>query len=708
MSDGAVREPSRTGGSLRRFFELAVLCSFAIAQPLLDVTGRSPETFIFYRVDGVEVIVFALLILVVPPVALWLVIAAISLLSRPAGRIGYAVVAGALIGLIAVQVGKRVPDLRGPLLVVLAALLAGAALWLSARFAAARTFVTYLTPAPLIFALIFLLSSPTSALVHGSSAADQEPGTADGHGPSPPIVMLLLDELPLMALLDSHGQVDERVYPNFARLAATSHWFRNATGVGPYTQYAVPAMLAGRYPETKVPPSYLEHPDSLFSMLAPDYRIRAFETITQLCDPAICAGTAAGGGEGGLRGLFGQTWQVAKAIAKPYDGSGPISDQFAEEPVGPVNQSVADTSHPNWKALKANQPRRFQRFLAGLRPPDTSRSDKPTLNFLHLLLPHHPWHYLPSGTTYPDKILGGINRGWDKYRWPLQVNRQAMILQLAYTDRLLGEVIDRMQQRGIWDRSLVVVTADHGERFLPGGSGRHLARRPQSEAQLAWVPMFIKEPGQSTGTVSDANWEHADLLPTIADVLDRPVPFRVEGISQLSETRERTEKYFYNVPGKRITFPEQPAFRIVLNGLTDSFVHASLGVDGLFVMGSHPDWIGKPVSSLTSLGVDVDGPPSPMSAHLADELDFDDVDPSSGLVPSLVRGTVQRSPGRGPVLIAVNGTVAAVSQIYPQDGTPSFAGFANDKLFHPGANDVRLYEIAGGAAAPELLPIKTR
>ena len=42
-----------------------MLCSFAIAQPLLDITGRSPETFVFYRVDGLEVVAFALLVLVV-------------------------------------------------------------------------------------------------------------------------------------------------------------------------------------------------------------------------------------------------------------------------------------------------------------------------------------------------------------------------------------------------------------------------------------------------------------------------------------------------------------------------------------------------------------------------------------------------------------------------------------------------------------------
>ena len=39
--------------------------------------------------------------------------------------------------------------------------------------------------------------------------------------------------------------------------------------------------------------------------------------------------------------------------------------------------------------------------MAGLQP-----SDRPTLHFLHLLLPHAPWRYLPSGTEYNFETFG--------------------------------------------------------------------------------------------------------------------------------------------------------------------------------------------------------------------------------------------------------------------------------------------------------------
>ena len=704
--DAPVEVPSRAS-AWRRLLELFVLCAFAVAQPLLDVTGRSPETFIFYRVDGAEVVAFALILVLVPPLVLWVVVAGLALVSATVGRVAHAVIAGGLIALTVLQATKKVSDLRGPLIVVVAVALAVGAVYLFARSEAARRFVTYLTPAPLLFALLFLIGSPVGDLVRSPDGERTANRRVKDVGAAPPVVMILLDEFPLSSLLNSQGRVDERVFPNFARLAETSDWYRNGTAVSPFTQYAVPSVLTGRYPETKLAPSYLAQPDNLFSLLAADYRIRSFEMITQLCDPALCDDAEPASAGRGLSDLFARTWQVAKDLAKPYDVTAPISDQFSEESAGGAKGSPALTvasaqTKPNWKSLRANQPDRFQRFIDGLRS-----SDEPTMHFLHLLLPHHHWRHLPSGATHPAKLLGGVKGGWGRYAWPLEVNRQAHLLQVAYTDRLLGEAIDRMEQQGIWDDALVVVTADHGESFIPGTSGRRLSEEAEHAAAIAWVPVFIKQPGQLRGTTNDANWEQVDLLPTVADALGLEVTFKVDGISHVSGNRARRTKYFYNNPGERITFPGGPAFRFALEGVTDTLVRGSEGQAGLYVTGSRPDWIGRSVSSLVSLGVSVDGERSPMIARLWSEIDFRTIDPSSGRVPALVSGTLSSSAGRGPVVIAVNGTVAAVSEIWPESGQPSFAGMVNDGLFVAGDNELALYEVVGGTN-PQLRQITVR
>ena len=54
---------------------------------------------------------------------------------------------------------------------------------------------------------------------------------------------------------------------------------------------------------------------------------------------------------------------------------------------------------------------------------------------------------------------------------------------------------------------------------------------------MAWVPLFVKEPGQTEGVVSDANVLTVDVVPTIADVLDIDIPYPVDGRSALGSPR---------------------------------------------------------------------------------------------------------------------------------------------------------------------------
>ena len=46
-----------------------------------------------------------------------------------------------------------------------------------------------------------------------------------------PVVILVLDELPLTSILDGKGDIDAVRYPSFARFAADAYWFRDATTV---------------------------------------------------------------------------------------------------------------------------------------------------------------------------------------------------------------------------------------------------------------------------------------------------------------------------------------------------------------------------------------------------------------------------------------------------------------------------------------------
>jgi hypothetical protein len=577
---------------------------------------------------------------------------------------------------------------------------------LYARQGWVRLWVRYLAPAPLVFVLLFVLVSPTSKLVlparaepSGGAAAAAAPGRR------PPVVMIFFDEFPLASLLDSKARVDRRVYPNFAELADHSTWYRNATGVSGFTPWAMPAMLTGRYPSKMKAPIWYEYPDNLFNLLGRSYQLKVYETISQLCPPTLCERTAAGGGaeHTGLRGVLRESAKAYRDIVSPYDVAvdpGTLAEQNA------ANQSAAAQDgkplDPKFRfnQLRLNQPSRFNDFLDKLE-----RSDTPTLHFLHILLPHSPWRYLPSGVEYNTKTFGRAFQV-DQTPAPIrELSHQRLMLQLAYTDHLVGQVIDHLKAQGMWDKALVVMTADHGAGWAPGEKPRRLGQR--NPPQLMWVPLFIKAPHQRQGKIDDRNWEQVDLLPTVADLLGVQVPWKTDGLAQTGPpARSRGEKWWFDVPGHRQVRDGPANFSIVLQGETDTLARAADGVKGLYRFGAFADLAYRDPATVGPIGG------TPAHARMDDWKLYQKLEPGSGRMPALVSGKLGSPlpPAGSTVLVAVNGQVAGESKLFPDrpgEAAASFAVIAPDFLFKPGdgRRQLQVYLVTRSGGSPHLQPV---
>ncbi len=88
----------------------------------------------------------------------------------------------------------------------------------------------------------------------------------------------------------------------------------------------------------------------------------------------------------------------------------------------------------------------FERFLAG----DSARRARRTLHFLHLKLPHAPFRLLPSGREYGnaasiDGILDDAFNDWTSSPWLVDQALQRHLLQVGYTDRLLGLLVQQLE-----------------------------------------------------------------------------------------------------------------------------------------------------------------------------------------------------------------------------------------------------------------------
>jgi arylsulfatase A-like enzyme len=91
---------------------------------------------------------------------------------------------------------------------------------------------------------------------------------------------------------------------------------------------------------------------------------------------------------------------------------------------------------------------------------------------------------------------------------------------LAEVDDHIGRILDWVD-----DNTVIIFTSDHGENL-----GDHYMLH-----KLGWfdasyhVPMLVRGPGLARGAVVDAFTEHVDVLPTIAELLEAPVPLQCDG-----------------------------------------------------------------------------------------------------------------------------------------------------------------------------------
>ena len=137
------------------------------------------------------------------------------------------------------------------------------------------------------------------------------------------------------------------------------------------------------------------------------------ESITELCPPSECG--RARRDRGGLPALLDETAGLFRQIASPRD-------EPASDPEASYRESTLAEARSAWRAdgpeVPLGQPGRQPAVAVHHVPrPGWSRRRGPTLHFLHLLMPHTPWNYLPSGTRYDapeDLPLDGRRLGRDR------------------------------------------------------------------------------------------------------------------------------------------------------------------------------------------------------------------------------------------------------------------------------------------------------
>ncbi|MBI1318047.1 MAG: sulfatase-like hydrolase/transferase [Candidatus Hydrogenedens sp.] len=138
----------------------------------------------------------------------------------------------------------------------------------------------------------------------------------------------------------------------------------------------------------------------------------------------------------------------------------------------------------------------------------------------------------PLGVAYVNPEDGGSNCIEEEDITDEEIGARASRLYdggVLYTDGELGQFLDRMDQSGLLDNTLVVITSDHGEEFGEHGGYGHTTH---IYPELCHVPLIIRPPGGlETGRRIEALVTTRDLHATLAEYVGAP-PSRVHADSQ--------------------------------------------------------------------------------------------------------------------------------------------------------------------------------
>lgn len=668
------------------------LAGVAITQPVLDLFGRNPTFFVAGNYARRQIVAFALVVAVVPPLVMLAGCTVARLVDRRLGRlVGSAAIASlsALFGL-AIARSVRIDGLVPALAVAIAV---GAAVAVGEwRWSTVRQFLRYLAVGNVAFLLLFLVGSPTADLLWRASRADA--GTTHIPPLPGPVVVVVLDETPLAALLEPEGTIDEELYPGFAHLAEGSTWFRNAATESLQTYESVPSILTGVRAEEGALPALADHPRNYFTLFGPTHSVYGYEPVTNLCPTDTCREPARP--RPPLRQAFRDATLVYGHRVLPvrlrrdlppidedwgnFGGVGATSRRAttrttssAEIPAAleDVRQRLRDL--PGDERSKPGQ-------LAALQDRIARIEARPSVHLIHVLVPHHPYFLTPWGTM--------SNRTWrprDVPRPDEPHHERAFVelhalqaFQMGAVDVAIGELVDHLHRIGAWEDTTLVVTSDHGVEITPPGFSRQLTDETRDE--LLRIPLFIKAPGQTVGEVRDDPASTIDVLPSLIDLLHIETDWELEGHSLFDGSAPRVPRLLESdladlwalVERKRALFPHGDGWH----------AFAAIGDNGDLVGTAVDD---HRLGSRSRLTWTLD--------HHHREAEADE-SATEDAVPVLMTGVVRSADEPPELVVAIEGTIAGTTGGYREnhDGW-QFSGILGPPGVRGQGEEIVAYEV---------------
>lgn len=194
--------------------------------------------------------------------------------------------------------------------------------------------------------------------------------------------------------------------------------------------------------------------------------------------------------------------------------------------------------------------------------------------YLHNVDLHDPYRPQPPYDTMYG-VYSDVNSRLDFANWSacLQAIRQKKITLekddvdqliayydglVTYIDHQIGVLLEELRRAGLYDNSLIIVTADHGDGFMEHGFISHTITLYD---ELIRVPMILKFPqSRFGGQIVKNQVRMIDVMPTILDLLNIRIDNKLEGFSLLNYLDESRKK------DKSIYFPKYAISEVAYSG----------------------------------------------------------------------------------------------------------------------------------------------
>jgi len=251
---------------------------------------------------------------------------------------------------------------------------------------------------------------------------------------------------------------NRKTTPTLERLATSSWVFENAISPSATTRETVPSLMTGLYP-------------SRIEWVKNDEIWQIPETTPQLSDILKKAGY--------------------KTIA--------IVDEWLDRFLPSFKKGFDHFEVPYGTGKWLQFGQQAAPFIAFSAIKQIEQMPKSALFFMYLQFeaPHHPYVNHPEVPTFGQKDI-------DRYD-----------AEIAYADYYLGVLVNYLQFKGLLDRTILVVFADHGEEFGEHGQFQHSR---QIYVESVHVPLLIRIPGEKALRVKD-RVSLVDVFPTVLDAL---------------------------------------------------------------------------------------------------------------------------------------------------------------------------------------------